>query len=165
MTTPDTASTAAATAAAAIIRRAKSSPFGSVLADSMSVAHFRAGAWTPAELLPTGPLPIHPAAHALHYGSECFEGFKAYRHADGSVQIFRLDRHVARLQQSARALMLPEPDAAQVSSMVISLVDRVRDIVRCSSAPCPTSVLRRSPRTRPASWCSRAPCGIISRAA
>jgi branched-chain amino acid aminotransferase len=129
MTTPDTASTAAATAAAATIQRAKSSPFGSVLADSMSVAHFRAGAWTPAELLPTGPLPIHPAAHALHYGSECFEGFKAYRHADGSVQIFRLDRHVARLQQSARALMLPEPDAAQVSSMVISLVDRVRDIV------------------------------------
>ena len=129
MTTPDTASTAAATAAATTIQRAKSSPFGSVLADSMSVAHFRAGAWTPAELLPTGPLPIHPAAHALHYGSECFEGFKAYRHADGSVQIFRLDRHVARLQQSARALMLPEPDAAQVSSMVISLVDRVRDIV------------------------------------
>ena len=70
MTTPDTASTAAATAAAAAtIQRAKSSPFGSVLADSMSVAHFRAGAWTPAELLPTGPLPIHPAAHALHYGS------------------------------------------------------------------------------------------------
>ena len=128
MTTPDTASTAAATAAATI-QRAKSSPFGSVLADSMSVAHFRAGAWTTAELLPTGPLPIHPAAHALHYGSECFEGFKAYRHADGSVQIFRLDRHVARLQQSARALLLPEPDAAQVSSMVISLVDRVRDIV------------------------------------
>jgi branched-chain amino acid aminotransferase len=128
MTATGSASNAAANAAATI-QRAKSAPFGSVLADTMDIAWYRDGAWTPAELVPTGPLPIHPAAHALHYGSECFEGFKAYRHPDGSVQIFRLDRHVARLQQSARALMLPEPDAAQLSSMVIALVDRVRDIV------------------------------------
>jgi branched-chain amino acid aminotransferase len=124
MTTADTAATAAAT-----IARAKSAPFGSVLADTMNLAWYRDGAWTPAELVPTGPLPIHPAAHALHYGSECFEGFKAYRHADGSVHVFRLDRHVERLRQSARALELPVPDAAQLSAMVTGLIDRVRDIV------------------------------------
>jgi branched-chain amino acid aminotransferase len=95
----------------------------------MNLAWYRDGAWTPAELVPTGPLPIHPAAHALHYGSECFEGFKAYRHADGSVHVFRLDRHVERLRQSARALELPVPDAAQLSAMVTGLIDRVRDIV------------------------------------
>jgi branched-chain amino acid aminotransferase len=65
----------------------------------------------------------------LHYGSECFEGFKAYRHADGSVHVFRLARHIARMQQSARALVLPEPDAAMLTSMVNALIDRVRSDV------------------------------------
>ena len=101
-------------------------PFGSILSNTMAVAEYRNGAWSPMTIRPTGPLEIHPAAHALHYGSECFEGFKAYRHADGSVHVFRLDRHVARLRQSARALILPEPDAALVTNMVLTLIDRVR---------------------------------------
>ena len=105
---------------------AKNAPFGSVLTQQMSVAWYRDGAWTPAQIQPTGPLPLHPAIHALHYGSECFEGFKAYRHADGSIHVFRMDRHVARLQQSARSLILPVPDAAQLSDMVLALIDRVR---------------------------------------
>ena len=104
-------------------------PFGSVLTDLMAVATFKDGQWSKAEIRPTAPMELHPAAHVLHYGSSCFEGFKAYRRADGSVQIFRLDKHVARLRQSARALVLPEPDAAQLSEMVIALVDRVRDAV------------------------------------
>jgi branched-chain amino acid aminotransferase len=37
-----------------------------------------------------------------------------------------MDRHVARMQQSARALILPEPDAAQLTDMVLSLIDAVR---------------------------------------
>ncbi|MFZ9709414.1 MAG: branched-chain amino acid aminotransferase [Steroidobacteraceae bacterium] len=101
-------------------------PFGSLLTDTMAIAWYRDGAWSTSELRPTGPLEIHPAAHALHYGSECFEGFKAYRHADGSVHVFRLDKHIARMRQSARALILPEPDPAQLASMVTTLIDRVR---------------------------------------
>lgn len=104
-------------------------PFGSVLTDLMAVANYRDGAWGKHEIRPTGVMDIHPAAHALHYGSSCFEGFKAYRRADGSVHVFRMDKHIARMQQSARALVLPEPDAAQLTSMVIELVDRVRDAV------------------------------------
>jgi branched-chain amino acid aminotransferase len=101
-------------------------PFGSVLAPLMSVAWFRDGKWAADRLEKTGPLPIHPAAHALHYGSACFEGFKAYRRRDGGVHVFRLDRHVERLRQSARSLLLPEPDAAQVTRMVTGLIDRCR---------------------------------------
>ena len=55
---------------------------------------------------------MHPAAHVLHYASTCFEGFKAYRWADGSVRVFRMDKHIERLRQSARLLALPVPDAA-----------------------------------------------------
>jgi branched-chain amino acid aminotransferase len=105
---------------------AQNAPFGSVLTTRMSVAWFKDGVWSPAQIQPVAPLSLHPAAHALHYGSECFEGFKAYRHADGSIHVFRMDRHVARMQQSARALILPEPDAAQLTDMVLSLIDAVR---------------------------------------
>ena len=54
------------------------------------------------EIVPTGPIEIHPAAHVLHYASTCFEGFKAYRCADGGVHVFRMDEHIERMRQSAR---------------------------------------------------------------
>jgi branched-chain amino acid aminotransferase len=95
----------------------------------MAVAHYRDGAWGKTEFRVTGPLEIHPAAHALHYGSECFEGFKAYKHTDGSVNVFRLDMHLARMQNSARALVLPEPDPAQLRAAVLELIARVREDV------------------------------------
>ncbi len=65
----------------------------------------------------------------LHYASTCFEGFKAFRRADGSVHIFRMDRHIERLRQSARQLVLPEPDAAQLADMVRAVIKRCRDAV------------------------------------
>jgi len=43
--------------------------------------------------------------------------------------IFRMDRHIARLRQSARQLVLPEPDAAQLKDMVRAVIDRCRDAV------------------------------------
>ena len=106
-----------------------SAPFGSVLTDKMALAWFKNGAWGSTEIRETGPLEIHPAAHVLHYASECFEGFKAYRHADGSVNVFRIDRHVARMQQSARALALPEPESEQLANAVTSLIAAVREQV------------------------------------
>jgi branched-chain amino acid aminotransferase len=78
------------------------------------------------EARPVGTLDIHPAAHVLHYASTCFEGFKAYRWADGSINVFRMDRHIERLRQSARALVLPEPDADQLAQMIRVAVDQNR---------------------------------------
>ena len=103
--------------------------FGTVLAPTMAVATFRNGAWSPFELQPVGPITLHPAAHVLHYSSTCFEGFKAYKWDDGSVHVFRLDRHIERLRQSARALVLPEPDARQLDQMVRATIDRNREVV------------------------------------
>jgi branched-chain amino acid aminotransferase len=100
--------------------------FGTVLTDHMAVAEFRDGQWSPFEVRPVGPLPMHPAAHVLHYGSECFEGFKAYRRPDGRIAIFRMSRHVERMRQSARQLVLPEPDPQQFADMVRAVIDRDR---------------------------------------
>ena len=54
---------------------------------------------------------------------------KAFRRADGSVHVFRMDRHLQRFQQSARQLVLPEPDAKQVADMVRAVINRCRDAV------------------------------------
>jgi branched-chain amino acid aminotransferase len=104
----------------------RTAPFGSVFCEQMAVTTYKDGAWADFELKPTGALSVHPAAHALHYGSSCFEGFKAYRRADGAVHIFRLDSHIERMRQSARLLVLPEPDVKLLRSMVMALVDRSR---------------------------------------
>ena len=103
--------------------------FGTVLADRMAIAEYRDGRWGAHDFRETGPIPIHPAAHVLHYASTCFEGFKAYRWADGSVNVFRMDKHAARMRQSARLLYLPEPAAGQLEEMVLGVIDRVREQV------------------------------------
>jgi branched-chain amino acid aminotransferase len=104
-------------------------PFGTLLTSHMAVALYQGGAWAPAEIKPVGPLELSPAAHVLHYSSTCFEGFKAYRRSDGSIHVFRMDRHIARMRQSARQLVLPEPDPAQLADMVRSVISRCRDAV------------------------------------
>jgi branched-chain amino acid aminotransferase len=100
--------------------------FGTVLADQMSVATFKGGQWSADEIRPVAPIPMHPAAHVLHYASSCFEGFKAYRWSDGSIHVFRMDKHIERIRQSARLLWLPQPDAGQLARMVLATIDAVR---------------------------------------
>jgi branched-chain amino acid aminotransferase len=100
--------------------------FGTVLAEQMSIATYANGAWSVDKVVPVAPLPMHPAAHVLHYASTCFEGFKAYRWAGGTIHVFRMDRHVARLRQSAQLLSLPVPDATQLEKMILETIDRNR---------------------------------------
>jgi branched-chain amino acid aminotransferase len=103
--------------------------FGTLLTSHMAVATYQGGRWSPSEIKPVAPIELSPAAHVLHYASTCFEGFKAFRRADGSIHLFRMDRHIQRMRQSARQLVLPEPDAAQLADMVRAVVNRCRDAV------------------------------------
>ncbi len=103
--------------------------FGSVLTSHMAVATFHGGRWSAAEIKPVAPVELSPAAHVLHYASTCFEGFKAFRRTDGSVHVFRMDRHIERMRQSARLLVLPEPDPKQLAEMVRAVIDRCREAV------------------------------------
>ena len=99
-----------------------SSAFGASFTDRMAVAEFTGGQWGSFRLDPVAPLSLHPAAHVLHYGSACFEGLKAHRGVDGVVRVFRLDRHVARMQRSAEVLVLPVPPADLLTEMVVETV-------------------------------------------
>ncbi|CAN5258287.1 branched-chain-amino-acid transaminase [soil metagenome] len=103
--------------------------FGSEFVDQMAVSRFRDGAWSPAAMCPLTSLDMHPATHALHYSSACFEGLKAYRAPDGGVHIFRLDRHIERMRASARSLCLPVPDSEVLDTLICNLVSACRDEV------------------------------------
>ena len=62
-------------------------PFGTEFCDHFAIARYSGGAWSAASIEPLKPLQLHPAAHVLHYASTCFEGFKAYRWADGTTRL------------------------------------------------------------------------------
>lgn len=103
--------------------------FGSVFAPTMAVARATDGAFGPAEVVPVEAIPLHPAAHVLHYCSACFEGLKAHRGTDGTVRIFRGARHVERMQQSAGVLRLPVPPADLLHGMLRDIVAANLDLV------------------------------------
>src|SRR4051812_230526 len=97
-------------------------PFGTVLVDRLGTARWDGSAWGAPALGPLEPLAMHPAAHLLHYGSACLEGPKAQRGVDGMVRLFRPDPHGRRMQQSARALVLPVPPAELLTELVLDVV-------------------------------------------
>lgn len=98
--------------------------FGSVFMPEMSISWFDGESWSATEVVPSDKLVLHPGAHVLHYSSTCFEGLKAFRHADGSVKIFRMDKNIERFAQSSRLLGLPQIDKAQTQQMIETIVKR-----------------------------------------
>ena len=81
--------------------------FGAVLADHMAVATWQAGeGWGDDAVVNYHGLDINPGSAVLHYAQEIFEGLKAYRHADGSIWLFRPDQNGERFVRSAERLAL-----------------------------------------------------------
>lgn len=64
--------------------------------------------WGRGALVPYGSIELDPAASVLHYGQAIFEGFKAYRQAQGGVATFRPEVNARRFAASARRLAMPE---------------------------------------------------------
>ncbi|MCU0418816.1 MAG: branched-chain amino acid aminotransferase [Cyclobacteriaceae bacterium] len=84
--------------------------FGNYISDHMFVADYKNGAWETGEVVPFGPLPMTPAILSLHYGQAVFEGMKAFRMNNGSINIFRPQRHSQRLNQSLARMCMPPID-------------------------------------------------------
>ncbi len=85
--------------------------FGKIFTDHMFIMDYsREKGWYDARIVPFGAFEIHPASTVLHYGSEIFEGLKAYRRADGKVQMFRPIENIRRMNNSAERLCLPQID-------------------------------------------------------
>lgn len=103
--------------------------FGTVFMPEMAISWFDGNSWSKPEIVSSESIQLHPGAHVLHYSSTCFEGLKAFRHQDGSVNIFRMDRNIERFSQSSELLALPEIDKATTSKMIVDIVRRFKDEV------------------------------------
>ncbi len=83
--------------------------FGKYFSDHMFMMDYsREEGWHDARIVPFAPICLHPASTVLHYGSEIFEGLKAYRRADGKVQMFRPIENIRRMNRSADRMCLPQ---------------------------------------------------------
>ena len=83
-------------------------PFGKYFTDHMLVADYENGQWQTPEILPYQPLSLDPSLAVLHYGQAIFEGIKAYKGGDGSVQVFRPHDNFIRFNASAVRMQMPE---------------------------------------------------------
>ncbi|MBQ4071354.1 MAG: branched-chain amino acid aminotransferase [Clostridia bacterium] len=85
--------------------------FGKHFTDHMFVMDYEEGkGWHDPRIIPFGYISLHPASTVLHYGAEIFEGLKAYRTKDGSIQLFRPMENIRRLNTSAERMCLPTLD-------------------------------------------------------
>ncbi|MDH2925387.1 branched chain amino acid aminotransferase [Nicoletella semolina] len=82
--------------------------FSYIKTDYRFIAHWKGGEWSTGELSTDNTLHIHEGSTALHYGQQCFEGLKAYRCKDGSINLFRPDQNAKRLQASCDRLLMPQ---------------------------------------------------------
>ena len=64
--------------------------------------------WHSGRIVPHEPFLIEPASCVLHYAQMMFEGMKAYRKPDGSIQLFRPDMNVARMKNTCERMCMPE---------------------------------------------------------
>ena len=82
--------------------------FEYIKTDFRYISTWKDGNWDKGSLTDDNYLHISEASCALHYGQQCFEGLKAYRTKDDSIQLFRPDRNAERLNSSLRKLLMPE---------------------------------------------------------
>ncbi len=104
--------------------------FGKVFTDHMFVMDYSADkGWHDARIVPFDYIPIHPAASVLHYGTEIFEGLKAYRTVNGDIALFRPIENIRRMNNSAERLCLPQIDEADAMEIFDTLVELEKDWV------------------------------------
>ena len=102
--------------------------FGNIFTDHMFLMDYDEGqGWHDARIVPYGPLPLDPAAMALHYSQEVFEGMKAYRAEDGRILLFRPQENFARLNRSNERLCIPQIDEEFALNALIELLKIEKD--------------------------------------
>lgn len=101
--------------------------FGNNPTDHMFIAEYKQGSWGQARIEPVHDLTLSPLALCLHYGQTVFEGLKAYKMEDGSLNIFRPHKHQDRFNKSLDRMCMPAVPEALFLDAVNSLVELEQD--------------------------------------
>ena len=86
-------------------------------------AHYANGKWEEGKLFNTYDITMSVASNCMHYGQAIFEGMKVFRCKDGKIRAFRPWANIARLNSSARHLLMPEISEEQ-------FLDGLRQVVK-----------------------------------
>ena len=82
--------------------------FGKKFTDHMFIMNYTEGkGWHDGRIVPYAPFELDPACMVFHYAQEIFEGMKAYRTADGIVQLFRPIENARRINASGERMCIP----------------------------------------------------------
>ncbi len=83
--------------------------FGYVKCNCNIRSEYKNGEWSELTFSKNDRLDLHISAPSLHYGSQIFEGLKAFRGVDGKVRIFRPNENAKRMKASADRLYMTAP--------------------------------------------------------
>src|SRR5262245_25324296 len=78
--------------------------------------------WHDATIGPYQALTLDPAALVFHCGQMVFEGTKAYRRADGNLNLFRVQMNAERFNRSATRIGMPAVDVHAHVQAIMELV-------------------------------------------
>ena len=99
--------------------------FGTRFTDHMlEVEWTKTEGWGVPRIVPFHNISLHPAAHALHYAVEIFEGMKAYapRSDNEEPRLFRPVDNMIRMNLSAKRMCLPTFDPVEMAKLIASFV-------------------------------------------
>src|SRR4051812_41344145 len=97
--------------------------FGKFFTDHVLLVDYTAEkGWHEPRIEPYGPIPMDPAAGVFHYGQAMFEGMKAFRAADGTVNLFRPAHHCQRMTRGAPRLCIPAVEPKLMEQWLTQLV-------------------------------------------
>ncbi|CDZ16330.1 Branched-chain amino acid aminotransferase [Candidatus Johnevansia muelleri] len=82
--------------------------FSYIKTDWRYISYYKNNKWDDGKLIEDNKLYISEGSTALHYAQQCFEGLKAYRCRDGSINLFRPDQNAIRMQRSCSRLLMPK---------------------------------------------------------
>ncbi|MBF7096427.1 branched-chain amino acid aminotransferase [Alkalibacter mobilis] len=98
--------------------------FGNYFTDHMFVMDYSTEkGWFDPRIVPYGPLELEPSAMVFHYGQETFEGLKAYKNAEGKIQLFRVRDNLKRLNQSNERMCIPQIDEELMFQAIKKLIE------------------------------------------
>ena len=100
--------------------------FSYIKTDYRYISYYKDGPWDNGALVEDNVLHISEASTALHYGQQAFEGLKAYRCQDGSINLFRPDQNAARFARSCTRLLMPEFPQER-------FVEAIKEVVRANA--------------------------------
>ncbi|MBQ8312332.1 MAG: branched-chain amino acid aminotransferase [Clostridia bacterium] len=104
--------------------------FGRIFTDHMFLMNYEKGkGWYDPRIVPYADFAMDPASMVLHYGQAIFEGTKAYRRADGEIQLFRPQANMARMSSSAQRMCMPALDEEMALEGLKKLIEVEKDWV------------------------------------